>query len=62
MNQPTAKLLVGWMVFCALWLSALLIYEAATRPPPPFSEIATLLLGVPAVVLVGGLLWVRRKR
>jgi hypothetical protein len=61
MNQQMAKLLVGWMVFCALWLSALLIYEALTRPAPPFSLMASLLLGVPAVVLAGGLLWVRRR-
>ena len=60
MTQRVARLLVLWMVFCALWLSALLIYTAVTRPPPPFAAIAALLLGVPALVLVGGLLWQRR--
>lgn len=62
MTQPVARLLVAWMVFCALWLSALLIYTAMTRPAPPFLEVASLLVGVPALLLVAGLLWERHKR
>ena len=62
MSQRLARLLVVWMVFCALWLSALLIYTAVTRPAPPFSQVATLLIGVPAVLLIGGVVWDRRKR
>ena len=61
MTQPMSRLLVGWMVFCALWLSVLLIYEALTRPAPPFVLMASLLVGVPAVLLVGGLVWIRRR-
>ena len=61
MTQRTARMLVAWMVFCALWLSALLVYEATTRPPPPFVEIASWLIGVPAAVLIGGLFWTSRK-
>jgi hypothetical protein len=62
MTQGVARLLVAWMVFCALWLSALLIYTAMTRPAPPFLEVASLLVGVPALLLVAGLLWQRHKR
>jgi hypothetical protein len=62
MTQPVARLLVAWMVFCALWLSALLIYTAVTRPAPPFLEVASLLVGVPALLLVAGLWWERHKR
>jgi hypothetical protein len=62
MTQPVARLLVAWMVFCALWLSALLIYTAMTRPAPPFLEVASLLVGVPALLLVAGLWWERHKR
>ena len=61
MTQGTARFLVVWMVFCALWLSALLIYTAVTRPAPPFVEMATLLVGVPALLLVGGLIWQHRR-
>ena len=50
MNQRTSRLLVVWMVFCALWLSALLIYEAMIRPAPPFTLIASLLQALPLVV------------
>jgi hypothetical protein len=61
MTQRVARLLVVWMVFCALWLSVLLIYTALTRPAPPFAEVASLLVGVPVLLLIGGLLWERRK-
>ena len=62
MSQRLARLLVVWMVFCALWLSVLLIYTALTRPAPPFAEMAALLVGVPALLLIGGVVWDRRKR
>jgi len=62
MSQRLSRLLVAWMVFCALWLSVLLIYTAMTRPAPPFAQVATLLVGVPAVLLIGAVVWDRRKR
>ena len=62
MTQRVARLLVVWMVFCALWLSVLLVYTALTRPPPPFAEVASLLVGVPVLLLLAALLWERRTR
>ena len=61
MTQQRARFLVLWMVFSALWLSALLIYTAVTRPAPPFAEMAGLLVGIPALLLVAGLFWPHRK-
>ena len=61
MTQRAARLLVLWMVFCALWLSALLSYTAVTRPPPPFAVTAGLLVGVPALLLLAGFFWQRRS-
>jgi hypothetical protein len=62
MTQPVSRFLVLWMVLSALWLSALLIIEAAIRPAPSFAVMGSLLVGVPGIVLVAGLLWLRRKR
>lgn len=62
MSQRVARLLVAWMVFCALWLSGLLIYTALTRPAPPFVAVASLLVGIPALLLIAGLAWDRYKR
>ena len=33
-----------------------------SRPAPPFLEVASLLVGVPALLLVAGLWWERHKR
>lgn len=60
-RQRRNRFIAVWTVGTALWLSALLIFEALTRPPPPFALVAPLLVGVPAAALAIGLVVTRRR-
>ncbi len=58
-NQPSPpgryNLLLLWVVGSALWVAAMLIYTAYTRPAPSFALMGPLTLGVPLAALIFGL-------
>lgn len=56
------RFLIAWMMFSAIWLAALLIYTAYTRPAPPFATLAPLAVGIPFIVLLAGLVTLALRR
>ena len=58
-NEPSPpgryNLLLLWVVASALWVAAMLIYTAYTRPAPSFALMGPLTLGVPLAALIFGL-------
>jgi hypothetical protein len=58
-NQPSPpgryNLLLLWVIGSALWVAAMLIYTAYTRPAPGFALMGPLTLGVPLAALSLGL-------
>jgi hypothetical protein len=48
-------MLLLWMLASALWVAAMLIYTAYTRPAPSFAVMGPLTLGVPLAALIFGL-------
>lgn len=46
------RLIIGWVMFTALWISAMLIATAWTRPAPSFYVMAPLTLGGPLAALL----------